>query len=280
MLKRILTAVCALCLFIPVLYFSDSAVFPIAMAALAFVAVYEMLNCIGVKKIYPLSIPSYILALSPLIPFVSASSNNANAVQVIGAILFLYLVYLLSVAVFSKGAVKFEHAAVTFTTIFYVVISFCSIVALRYTAYGKYVYLLTFIGPWISDTFAYFCGRLFGKHKLIPDISPKKTIEGSVGGMLFTAIAFVVYGLIIDKFITFSISVSYIEMALIGIIVSVISQIGDLTASLIKRTYGIKDYGFFFPGHGGVLDRFDSVLLTAPVLLIMFSLLYGGNILL
>ena len=150
---------------------------------------------------------------------------------------------------------------------------------MRYTSNGKYIYLLVFIGPWVSDTFAYFCGRLFGRHKLIPEVSPKKTVEGSIGGILFTALGCVIYGVIINTMLDSPVSLTYGSLAVTGAIVSVISQIGDLAASLIKRNYGIKDYGFIFPGHGGVLDRFDSVLLTAPILLIVSSLLIDSNIL-
>lgn len=279
MLKRTITAVCALSLFIPVLYFSDTVIFPGAMTLLALIATYEMLNCIGAKKIYRLAIPSYFLALSPMVPYIASVSQKIDTFHFLFSLICLYLIYLLTITIFSKGTLRFEFIASVFTTIFYVVITFTSIVALRYTANGKYIYLLTFIGPWVSDTFAYFCGRLFGRHKLIPEVSPKKTVEGSIGGILFTALGFVIYGVIINTMSDSSVSPAYVSLAVTGMITAVISQIGDLAASLIKRNYGIKDYGFIFPGHGGVLDRFDSVLLTAPVLLIVSSLPYVGNIL-
>ena len=279
MLKRTITAVCALCLFIPVLYFSDTVIFPAAMTILALIAAYEMLNCIGAKKIYHLAIPSYILALSPMVPYAASLSDKIDTFHILTAFTCLYLIYLLTVTIFAKGTIPFEFISSVFTTIFYVVVTFTSIVALRYITNGKYIYLLTFIGPWVSDTFAYFCGRLFGRHKLIPEVSPKKTVEGSVGGILFTALGFVVYGVIINTVFDSSVSPAYVSLAVTGAVISVISQIGDLAASLIKRNYGIKDYGFVFPGHGGVLDRFDSVLLTAPVLLIVSSLPYVGNLL-
>jgi phosphatidate cytidylyltransferase len=158
----------------------------------------------------------------------------------------------------------------------YIVGCFASIVCLRYFDYGptkgildgKYLYLLVFIGAWVCDTFAYFTGRFFGKHKLIPEISPKKTIEGAIGGIVFTAVAFGIYFLILDK--CFNYKLNPIALIILGIVVAVISQIGDLIASAIKRQYEIKDYGFIFPGHGGVLDRFDSVMLVAPTVYVFF----------
>jgi len=269
MLKRTITAVIALAFFIPVLYFSHTVVFPVAMTALAVTAVYEMLKCIGEKRLLRFALPSYVAALCPMIPYLASVLWEMNPYPILCAVLALYLICLFTVTVFAKGNVRFEQTATVFTSVLYVVITFSSIVALRYLEGGKYIYLLAFLGPWVSDTFAYFCGRFFGKHKLIPEISPKKTIEGSIGGIIFTAVGFVVYGLIVNNMTGGAMGLSYILLALTGMVISVISQIGDLAASLIKRNYGIKDYGAIFPGHGGVLDRFDSVLLTAPVLLIV-----------
>ena len=119
-------------------------------------------------------------------------------------------------------------------------------------------------------------GRAIGKHKLIPEVSPKKTVEGAVGGVVFAALGYALYGWIVLRFFPADArmtlsggKVSLPVMALAGAVVAVISQIGDLAMSVIKRRYGVKDYGRIFPGHGGVLDRFDSVLLTAPVLMIL-----------
>ena len=115
--------------------------------------------------------------------------------------------------------------------------------------------------------FAYLVGSAIGKHKLIPEISPKKTVEGAIGGIVFTALACLLYGFILEKF--FALSVNYLFLAVIGVILSVVSQLGDLFASMIKREYGVKDYGNIFPGHGGIMDRFDSVLATSTILLIL-----------
>ena len=138
---------------------------------------------------------------------------------------------------------------------------------------GKYIFLLVFIGAWVTDIFAYFCGMLLGrggKHKLIPEVSPKKTVEGSIGGIVFCVIAMVVYGIIIRQTQS-DMKVNLWFLALSGIAVSVVAQIGDLSLSVIKRHYGIKDYGWIFPGHGGILDRFDSVIAVSAVLTVLSS---------
>ena len=117
---------------------------------------------------------------------------------------------------------------------------------------------------------AYFSGRFFGAHKLIPEISPKKTVEGALGALIGSGIASVVYGIACYKIL--SISANYILMALIGVLISLVAQCGDLIASMVKRSYGIKDYGKLLPGHGGILDRFDSTIATTS-LLYVFSMI-------
>ena len=265
MLTRIITAIVALAAFIPILIFSDTAAFPIAMALLSCIGAVELLRCVGMKKI-TFTLLTALIALA--VP-VGARwiKDELLLISVFFAVFFCYLIIILASSVFSKGKYDTAEASTTFTMVFYIVASFSSIVLLRDSLYGESLYLLAFLGPWMSDTMAYFCGRAFGKHKLIPDVSPKKTIEGSIGGIVFTGIAFGVYGyILIDgaKSIT-ALAVLFV----MGMVVSVVSQVGDLIASLIKRKYGIKDYGKLFPGHGGVMDRFDSVLITAPVILII-----------
>ena len=140
---------------------------------------------------------------------------------------------------------------------------------------GKYIYLLIFIGAWFTDIFAYFTGYFVGKHKLIEDVSPKKTIEGSIGGIVFCALGFVGLGLVVD--VWFEQDANLLFLAICGVIISLISQIGDLIMSVIKRHYGIKDFGKIFPGHGGMLDRFDSILAVSLGLcaICMFAMLSG-----
>lgn len=263
MLKRTITAVVALAVFIPILYFSDTMIFPLAMSILSFAAAYEMVSCVGLKTNYWIAVPSYLVGiLLPLLP-----RFTETPLPVMFAVCMIYMIIVFAATVFSRGKTDFTLSSSAFTGVFYVTVSFASIVLLRDV--GKYFYLLVFIGPWVSDTFAYLCGRMFGKHKLIPEVSPKKTVEGSIGGIVFAAVAYVVYALIVSLMNDASYESNYLVMAFAGALVSVISQIGDLSASVIKRRFGIKDYGWIFPGHGGVMDRFDSVILTAPVLYIL-----------
>lgn len=141
-------------------------------------------------------------------------------------------------------------------------------IAVIHERFRMYAVLLPFIIAWLTDTGAYFTGYFFGKHKLVPKMSPKKTVEGAVGGVVFAIIATAVFGIIIYG----NYSAGFIlKLALIGGVGSVISQVGDLAASCIKRDYDKKDYGSILPGHGGLMDRFDSVLFAAPYALLVLS---------
>lgn len=290
MLTRIITAIAALCIFVPICIFSDTIILEIAMAVLNVTAIWEIWHCvtgddkedrtryIGSFWLYlPVVLASAMLVFLPRI--VSWSSDplvidnaflaNRNAMYILFMVFFCLMMYVFAAVVFSRGKIAITNASVMLMMSLYVTTAFVSILCLRGNPNGAALFLLPFIGAWVSDTFAYFTGRLLGKHKLIPEVSPKKTVEGAVGGIVFTAVGFVVFGLIVREG---NATPNFILLAVSGAIVSVISQIGDLIASVVKRHYGIKDYGKLFPGHGGVLDRFDSVMATAPVLYMLIRL--------
>ncbi len=121
----------------------------------------------------------------------------------------------------------------------------------------------------MADAGGFFIGATLGKHKLCPDISPKKTVEGVIGGVIFCVISAVLVGLLFQYLIMPDLEINFWALVLLGIIDAPISIIGDLSFSLIKRRYKIKDYGSIFPGHGGMLDRFDSIIFTAPVIVLL-----------
>ena len=142
----------------------------------------------------------------------------------------------------------------------------------RSLPYGIYFVWMIFISSWICDTCAYFTGVTLGKHKLTPVLSPKKSIEGAIGGVAGSAVCGAVFACLVAEKQIADVSVTGI-FALVSAAGAVISQIGDLAASGIKRDHGIKDYGKLIPGHGGIMDRFDSVIFTAPVTYLLLLLL-------
>ena len=269
MKKRIITSIVAIAVLLPVLIFADYPVLPIAVALCSVIAVYEMLKCLGLSKSVAVGAPFYFLAI--LMPVaIRCMPAHLLTSTALGAIVLLPI-YLFSVAVFSHGKYSVQGLGTAMFSLVYILMGFNAIVYVHdYEPGGEYIYLIAFLGAWITDIFAYFCGMLLGrggKHKLIPDVSPKKTVEGSIGGIVFCVLAMILFGVIVERWIPSSRS-NVLIFVVGGIVFSVVAQIGDLSMSVIKRHYGIKDYGKLFPGHGGVLDRFDSVLAVSSVLLV------------
>lgn len=270
MKQRIITAIIGLTIMIPVLLYSDTPVLPVAVGLFAAIGVGEMLKCLGFFKKLSVSIPA--IAIAGLLPIcermvVEYAGKVSFFVSTVAVTMLLYAYYVFCLAVVSKGKFTIHDATMVFAMVAYISSGFCSIVMLRDLPGGNWHYLLVFIGAWVSDGAAYFVGRAFGKHKLIPDVSPKKTVEGAIGGFIFCALSFGIYAVIRGAYSNIPL------MLAAGVVVSFISQFGDLIMSLIKRNYGIKDYGNIFPGHGGVLDRFDSIIAIAPILYSIFSAL-------
>ena len=268
---------------IPILIFSGYLVYPIALGILSAIAVWELLRVFGFHKRYEVSLPAYLIAaLLPVFAHdIFTKGNRIAYILAVASVIFAYLLYLAAVCVISmevmikklgdlnkdngKKVLGFGDVAAIFTSVTYVTVSFSAMSLTRYMQNGIYILCLIFVAAWGCDTFAYFTGRLFGKHKLAPHLSPKKTVEGSIGGIVFAVICCIIYGFIVS--LATGIKANYLVLALLGLVLSVVSQIGDLWASLIKREHGIKDYSQMLPGHGGVMDRFDSILAVSTVLM-------------
>ncbi len=179
--------------------------------------------------------------------------------------LFIFFMMLLMFAyVFSFPKYSTEQISVTFLGLFYVSIMLSYIYQVRMLEDGALLVWLIFIGAWGSDTCAYCVGMLFGKHKIAPKLSPKKSLEGCIGGVIGAALIGLIYAFIIKDRLS-GVDNPLLIFAIIGAASSVIAQIGDMAASAIKRNHEIKDYGTLIPGHGGILDRFDSIIFTAPI---------------
>jgi len=270
MKQRIITSIVAVCVLLPVLFFHDSFLLPLGVAACSLIAVYEMLGCMGFKRFGSISAPIYAAAVA--FPFLIRYLQNRELVKSIAfAAVAVVSLYLFGVMIFSHGKYRIGEIGALAFSMLYILIGFNAIMVVHdWADGGEYLYLVCFIGAWITDIFAYFCGMLFGrggKHKLIPDVSPKKTVEGSIGGIVFCVLSLMMFGFVVEM-INPAIQANLLIFALAGVFVSAVAQVGDLSMSVIKRTYGIKDYGKLFPGHGGVLDRFDSVIAVSVVLLV------------
>lgn len=187
-------------------------------------------------------------------------------------VIIMALIAIMFVYVFGFPKYHADQVMNTYAALIYAPVMLSFIFLTRQLENGIYLVWMIFISSWISDTFAYLAGVLFGRHKLAPVLSPKKSVEGSVGGIVGAALFGAAFGAYLDYVLGLEHFVAL--LAVVGGVGSVISQVGDLAASAIKRNHEIKDYGKLIPGHGGIMDRFDSVIFTAPIT--YFLILFFG----
>lgn len=233
---------------------------------LSLLGLYEFYKVIKVKGINPLSIVGYIICIVYYMNLNNTSNYKISMLLIVGAAFLLLCVPVVNLKY------NFIDIALTLFGIIYVVIFFSFIVLINEKHFGNYLIWLVFISSWGCDTTAYYSGKLFGKRKLCPEISPKKTIEGSIGGMIGAIIGCTIFGLyVISKGFNFSL----FNFSLIGALCGIFGQLGDLVASSIKRFAGVKDYSKLIPGHGGILDRFDSILFSSVVVYYYVTLVMG-----
>ncbi len=262
MVKRVLVAVVCIPLIFVIIYLLPPVALPIAISVLSMIALHEVLWSTGFVKNSMIS--GLSILLSGLVPFwVYIGEGMRSAL----AGIFIYFVLMFIVAISSHYTVTLEKMGGSFFFAMLIPYFLSSFVRLHELALGKYLVLLPLIAAFASDAFALFAGMAFGKHKLAPALSPKKTVEGAVGGLLGAVVFCLLYGAILQR--GFQVQANYPLLVLYGFLGSLVSQLGDLSFSYIKRQYGLKDFGNIFPGHGGVLDRFDSVIFCAPLIEIL-----------
>ena len=257
LLKRIITGVVGICVLVPFIIFSGSWPLVLLNVLMSTIAVYELLKCTGMLKKLAVALPSFAVALEAQLLVRVFDADKYLAVMLLSYMAFA--VAMMTVSVFSKGEIKLSDLAQSVLMTVYVSFGFASLILLRdmNKKFGIVLFLLAFMIPWICDAMAYFVGVFFGKHKMIPDVSPKKTVEGAIGGIVGTVVVTAIFGIVMH--IGFGKEPSYLLLLGLALVGGFVSQWGDLIASLLKREYGVKDYGSLFPGHGGVMDRFDSL---------------------
>ena len=272
-IKRTITGVVALPILAVILIFSNTLIMDIFTAIIACISMYEYFHCFkSSKRANPSQYLGFIFCI--LIAFIHFVDNRLLA-SIIIAIIPSSLVILFAELVLSKGKKTFKDIAVTMLGICYIplMLLYLSLVRnmkLENGLNGKILIWFVLIASWGSDVFAYFIGRHFGKHKLT-EVSPNKTIEGSVAGVVGSILLGIIYAILCNTL--WNVGINYILIGFIMAILSVIGQIGDLAASSIKRFCEIKDFSELIPGHGGMLDRIDSIIFVLPFAFILFNLL-------
>ncbi len=231
----------------------------ILIAFMCAVAAHELCKCFsldGQKWVY---FPSILFAAaSPFASFVSWGMFLLASV---------YTLWMFFTVIYHHETLKFCDTVPVYAMNILVTVALNTIVLIRNISpeFGIFYAMVAVLGPWIADAGAYFSGSFFGKRKLCPKISPKKTVEGFIGGILVSIVAMLLGGLLFTKLYSpENASVHYIVLAVSGFLSGFVSVVGDLSFSIIKREKGIKDYGNLIPGHGGILDRFDSVIFVSP----------------
>lgn len=259
--QRLIFGALGIILALGVLIFCSVSFISFCVAVIALIGMYEFFKVTG---LFQKKTPAVYLG------FIFASAIYALAIfggsflkENLMLLLAGYVFVLLSVMVFFRSKCTFGDVALSFMGTAYISIFFLHIIFIRQTNFGYLNIWLIFISAWSTDTFAYFAGRALGKHKLCPAISPKKTVEGAIGGTVGCVICICLYAFFCKKFA--AVGANYVYAVIFAVLTAVFSQVGDLAASCIKREYGVKDYGNLIPGHGGILDRFDSALLISPL---------------
>lgn len=272
MKARIISAAVAVALLAAIVYLGSQAI-GAAVFIMAVIGIYEFYRALekgGYKPVYAVGciacLPLLYIAFSDVLPH-AAGAVSLLSVLAIGV--FAVMALLFCLLIFSKGKYTVADISVTLLGIFYVVFLFSFISVTRNLEKGYLYIWLIFIGAWATDTFAYFTGVRFGRTKILPKVSPHKSLEGSIGGAAGCIAAMLLFGL----YFRTALGVPIYHFAILGLLCGMISQVGDWAASAVKRATGVKDYGRIMPGHGGVLDRLDSVMFVAPVVyfyIIMF----------
>jgi len=275
MLKtRVISALVGLVLLITILYMG-SIVLGLAVSIIAAIGLYEFYNSAAkIKNIRPIKIVGYLSIIPLLLLGLEETGWYKLDLGILTGVSACILIFLsMGFIVFGNKKYSIIDACITAFGIAYVPFLMSFLILIRNMEGGMVLIWLIFIGAWGTDTMAYTFGRLFGKRKIIPEISPKKTVAGAVGGILGCMALMIVFGIIAPEYFGGKDTGSlYAVLALLGLLCGIISQIGDWTASAIKRYVNVKDFGNIMPGHGGVLDRFDSILFVAPVVYYFLAL--------
>ncbi|MBP1560847.1 MAG: phosphatidate cytidylyltransferase [Oscillospiraceae bacterium] len=270
MITRIITAVVGIAIAVGVLFLSATPVYNLVLAAISVIMIYELLS---VNKCLEHKFHSIVcFAFASVMPFL-AEYNSMEIKYIVSA----FCIFLMFCGYIAKHKqLNIEKLCYMLAVTLLATLSMCCLVAMKNldSLHGICYVILCLAGAWLGDSGAYFVGTFFGKHKLCPEISPKKTVEGAIGGVLTVGLVFAVFGFFYRLFQSsrgYAFEVNYLLLVVSGIICGVLGIVGDLSASLIKRQYGIKDFGNIMPGHGGLMDRFDSVLFVAPFMMFILN---------
>jgi phosphatidate cytidylyltransferase len=270
MTKRILVAVIFVPLLVVVMLFLPPVVMSVVVAFISAMACFELLRATGEGKVTaPMEVAAFLSAA--VIPF---GAWLGAATMTVGACTFVVMAVSFWCAIRAydeqETPIGFYHVMLTLFAGVLIPTGLSALVMLKCMEHGKYLVLLAVMLAFITDGGAYFAGVFLGRHKGVTRVSPNKSLEGYVGGFVTGVVAALVYGAVIQA--VTGLPVSFLSLALCGLFGALATELGDLAFSLIKRQYSVKDYGHLLPGHGGMLDRFDSMIFCAPVVYFLIQI--------
>ncbi len=261
MKTRVLVGVVFVPLIFILILFAPLWLFSLIWGVVTAMGAWELLKC--VKPDLPKRMVVYAAVGAFLLPFGTGLGAGILMERFVLWGLLLVMFGELMLSFLQEDRMPFEPVVLILFAGFVLPMLFTSLIRIDMMTNGKYLVLMVFIVAFASDSFAYFAGMFLGKHKLAPQLSPKKTIEGSAGGFLGSIACMVIYGLLMTAA---EYSVNFTVLVIYGYLGSLAGQLGDLSFSAIKRLHDVKDYSNLIPGHGGILDRFDSMLFIAPLI--------------
>lgn len=260
MATRIVTAIIAAAILLLLVYMHGIPLIA-ACVLVSLIVQYEIMRTIKKGGTKMIDIMGYLFAVFILPAYYFGGLLYVFILQMIAIV----LTFVIGIA---SDRYNFDSIVYTVFTMYYPQLFFVflyMIILVGDKSLSQYMFLITFAGTILTDTFAYFVGKTIGKHKLCPNISPNKTIEGAIGGLIGGVAGVIAFALILGKG-----EIAIYWYILLGVIVSVIGQFGDLAASVVKRRFGVKDFGNLIPGHGGLMDRVDSLLFNLPIVYTFF----------
>lgn len=271
MKTRVMTSVVLVALIAAVVVLGNE-ILGTAIFIVSLIAVDEFIRALRRKNIRPSRIISFGACI-PVLAICFKSDLEALGIDIgrlLVPLIFLMIMLLFVTVISSKMTFCITDMAVTILCIFYIPFLFAFIPLTRSLNNGQYYVWLIFIGAWVTDTCAFFAGSLLGRTKILPAVSPKKSVEGTIGGVIGSITGMTIFGMLLKSVPG---NLPLYHFVIIGLLCGVVSQVGDWSASVIKRFTAIKDYSSLMPGHGGVLDRFDSILFTAPAVYFYLTLI-------
>ncbi len=239
--------------------FAPPWVFTIAVCAVCLIVLHEIMVTFKQETKRSIVVIDFVFAL---LYMVTAFLKQTDTNDYVSMLTVLFVMTLLIVSVINHKEINFNDVCASLFLVLYSVLFLMPLSIMRHQENGLALVFLAFIGAWLPDTAAYFAGSLFGKRKLIEEISPNKTVAGAIGAVVGSVISFMIYGIILS-FMGFA--VSFVRIFVLSLICGVVAQFGDLSASMMKRAYKAKDFSNLIPGHGGLVDRVDSLIFVTPV---------------